>query len=386
MANAPSQYEVIAGNNAGRPIRCAPEVLPAFKKLQQAALRGNHWARIAVKELSDLTNGQAGKQNVYVRPGKAADHHTPFAVFLPGLKATVYHWTAKGGYTVVDLQLDGHYFEAVSSAEQDRMGLYRAEPRGEEWSVSYTPNGKITPEDGRLITVADGGYQDASRAVRAIVPRAIKHSGVAAVKVRNNGCDLHYTPSGKQLGGLTRYDALTINQTRSSALHLARTMADACHIPNVAWVADKGGSAVLTQAMQILVDQGVALKGHTAYLYKPRTSPGEALLLAHQLNLTLNESFADTGWSLRGAVSQLGVAGARLNNKNDPYNKGYHSQAWINGLVKASGPVGVAAVSVAAVGTPIPIIAGIVTAIGAGGVTYNIGQSLAEDLRHKLNR
>lgn len=386
MDTPPSQYQVIAGNNAGRPIRCAPEVLPAFKKLQQAAQRGNHWARIAVKELSDLTNGQAGKQNVYVRPGKAADHHTPFAVFLPGLKATVYHWTAKGGYTVVDLQLDGNYFEAVSSEEQERMGLYQAKPRGEEWSTRYIPNGKIGSEDGRMVTVADGGYQDASRAVRAIVPRAMKQLGVAAVKVRTNGCDLHYTPSSKQLGGLTRYNAANINQIRSSALHLAHTMADASQITNVAWVADKGGSAVLTQAMQILVDQGVALKGHTAYLYKPRTSPGKALLLAHKLNLTLNESFADTGWSLQGAASQFSVAGDRLKNKNDPYNKGYHSQAWVNGLVKASGPVGVAAVGAAALGTPIPLIAGIVTAIGAGGVSYNIGQSLAEDLRHKLNR
>lgn len=101
-------------------------------------------------------------------------------------------------------------------------------------------------------------------------------------------------------------------------------MIQAKGVEDVIWSADKGGSAVLTQAMQILVDKGVTLKGHTAYLYKPRTSPGNALRLAHKLELTLNETFADTGWDLQGALSQLGVAGARLNNKRDPYSRGHY--------------------------------------------------------------
>jgi hypothetical protein len=163
-------------------------------------------------------------------------------------------------------------------------------------------------------------------------------------------------------------------------------MEQAKTLKGVLWVADKGGSVVLTQAMKILVDKGVTLKGHTAYLYNPRTSPGDALRLAHKLELSLNESFADTGWDIQGALSQLSVAGQRLNNKDDPYSKAYHAQAWINGLVKAAGPVGLAGTAAAAMGASIPMLSGIVTAIGGGGVVYALGQSVVEDLRHKFKR
>ena len=108
--------------------------------------------------------------------------------------------------------------------------------------------------------------------------------------------------------------------------------------------------------------------------------------LAHRLNLTLSESFADTGWSPRGALSQLRVAGTRLENKSDPYNKGYHTQAWINGLVKAAGPVGATTAAAAAIGTPLPVLASIVTVIGVGGVSYSLGQSCIENLSHKFKR
>lgn len=185
---------------------------------------------------------------------------------------------------------------------------------------------------------------------------------------------------------MVRYGALKQDSSRASALHLADSMMAARDIPGVIWVGDQGGSAVVTQAMQILVDRGITLKGHSAYLYKPRTSPGDTLRLAHRLELTLNEAFADTGWDIQGALSQLSVAGVRLDHKKDPYNRGYHTQAWISGLVKAAGPVGVVGTGAAAMGASIPMLSGIVTAIGGIGVAYALGQSVAEDLRHKLKR
>ncbi|WP_299596734.1 hypothetical protein [uncultured Microbulbifer sp.] len=119
-------------------------------------------------------------------------------------------------------------------------------------------------------------------------------------------------------------------------------MAAARDVEGVAWAADFGGSAVLTQAMQILVDKGVSLKKHTVYFHKPRTSPAKALKLAHQLQMRLNERIADTGLSARGALSQFSVAGVRLRNQDDPYSKGYHSEAWLNGGLKVAA-AGVAA-------------------------------------------
>ena len=385
MVNTPSQYPIIAGGSAGRPIRCAPEVLPTFNKLQQAAQRGNHWARIAVKELSDLTNGQAGKQNVYVRPGKAADHHTPFAVFLPGLKATVYHWTAKGGYTVVDLQLDGNYFEATQS-EQRRLGLYRVRNEAGRWATQYVPDGDVLREKGRLVAVADTGYDTVTDAANSVVPRAMGAPNIDKGRGRGReGCDLHFTPGAKHIGGLVNYDAQRIDAGRASAVHLASSMVKA-RSSRVIWVADHGGSAVITQAMQILVDKGVTLKDHTVHLYRPRTAPSLALQLAHKLELTMDENFANTGLSVRGALSQWSVSDKRLKNEEDPYNKASHLRCWINGLTAGAGVIGLGTAGAAAAGASLPMLAGIVTIVSVGSTSYHIGQSLKESVSHRLRR
>jgi hypothetical protein len=311
-----------------------------------------------------------------------------FYVFLPGLKATVYPG-AVGQYHVTELVLDANYYEATEEIrDRTRMGLYRAqfEARDKTWKAEYVKDGKVAPHEGRLVAIADSGYESANHAARDLMPRTIKRLGMAAASARNSESDLHFTPGEKRLGGMIRYNALKEDSSRASALHLAATMEQAKNTKGIIWIADKGGSVMLTQAMQILVDKGVTLKEHTAYLYHPRTSPRDALRLAHKLELTLNESFADTGWDLQGAVSQLSMAGQRLKNGDDPYNKGYHTQAWINGLVKAAGPVGLAGAGAAAMGMSIPMLGGIVAAISGGGVVYALGQSVVEDLRHKLKR
>lgn len=380
--------QVIAGQNAGRRVTLAPAIAPGWKRLEVAAKDGNHWALLAVKHLTALSSGALGKSNVYVRPqGKVQGGNQTYIVFLPGLKATVLG-LANSSYYVSELVLDANYFEANNEIRQrTRMGLYRVTPGGEGgWQTKFVEGGNITPQDSRLVAIADAGYGGANAAAREIVPRAMKQPGVPTASVRQQGCDLHFTPGKKRLGGLIRYNSMAIDSSRASALHLAETMFQARNVSGVIWLADQGGSAVVTQAMRILADRDVSLKGHTAYLYKPRTSPGNALLLAHSLKLTVNEAFANTGWDVQGALSQLSVAGARLNNESDPYNRGYHAQSWVNGLVKAAGPVGVASASAAAMGASIPMIAGVVAAISTGGVVYSLGQSLTEDLRHKLKR
>lgn len=385
-------YPIIAGKAAGRRVTINPAIQPIYNRLEQAALRGNHWARIAVRELSALSSGIPGKNNVYIRPGsqKDAAGNTGYIVFLPGLKASIYPGTI-GNYCVTELVLDASYYAATAGgASSSRTGLYRVrsdvESNTNAWQTQYVKDGKIAPRDGRLVVVTDSGYESAVDAARDIMPRSIKHLGIAAANARNTDSDMHFTSGAKRLGGMIRYNAQKEDKSRASALLLATSMEQAKTLKGVLWVADKGGSVVLTQAMKILVDKGVTLKGHTAYLYNPRTSPGDALRLAHKLELSLNESFADTGWDIQGALSQLSVAGQRLNNKGDPYSKAYHAQAWINGLVKAAGPVGLAGTAAAAMGASIPMLSGIVTAIGGGGVVYALGQSVAEDLRHKFKR
>lgn len=80
------------------------------------------------------------------------------------------------------------------------------------------------------------------------------------------------------------------------------------------------------------------------------------------------------------------MAGQRLKNEADPYNKGYHRQAWINSVVKIGSPATLVGVAAAATGATIPMLATIATIIAAVEVTNTWGQSMAEDLRHKLKR
>lgn len=383
-------YPTIAGAAAGRRVTIHPGLHNTYRRLEQAALRGNHWARIAVKELQALTTGLQGKNNVYCRPfgsPKNAVGEQAFYVFLPGLKATVYPGIV-GQYHVTELVLDANYYEATEEgAKGIRMGLYRARLRDKEaWYTEYVKDGKVAEQEGRLVVIADSGYESANDAAEAIMPRAIKHPDVPAHMVRQNGGDLHFTPGEKRLGGMIRYKALKEDSSRASALHLAKSMEQAKDNKGVSWVADKGGSVVLTQAMQILVDKGITLEGHTAYLYRPSTSPGDALRLAHKLKLSLNESFANTGWSVKGALSQFRVAGQRLDNKDDAYNKSYHRQAWINSAVKIGGPATLVGAAAAATGTTIPMLAAITTIITTIEVTNALGQGALENLNHRFKR
>ncbi|MBB5212602.1 hypothetical protein [Microbulbifer hydrolyticus] len=380
---SPQDFPLIAGQRAGKPIRCTPELQPVYDRLQQAANRNHHWARIAVKELNALTTGVLGKSNVYVRPGERqrGSGSEKYYVFLPGLKATVLRWM-NDQFCITELVMDDNYFEAKGSAkERSKLGLYRVRKRRDRWETKYVQDGKVHKQKGRLVTIADSGYESATDAASYSIPGALEFFGKNTAGILEGGADLHFTPGFKPIGGLRSYSALMIDHSRASALHLAASMESAREVKNVAWVTDFGGSAVLTQAMQILVDKGVTLEGHTAYLHRPRTSPGDALKLAHKLNLSLNESFANTGFSPRGILSQFSVAGDRLNNEDDPYNRGHHALAWFKGVVGISTPVGVTA---AVLTSPTAaMLGGIATAIGGAGAIYALGQSVAQDLRRR---
>ncbi|WP_288129924.1 hypothetical protein [Microbulbifer sp.] len=388
LQHTPQNFPLIAGRNAGKPIRCRPELQPVYDRLQQAAQRNHHWARIAVKELNALTTGMLGKNNVYVRPGERerSSGSEKYYVFLPGLKATVVRWM-NDQFCIMELGLDAHYYDLASPGEEGtRLGLYRVSTgRGHNsWSATYVADSKILPQRARLVAIADGQFNRVSDAVRDTVPRTMKHLGLGAAQVPDSGADLHFTPGRARLGGLFSYNPLSVANSRASAVLLASSMAAARDVEGVVWAADFGGSAVLTQAMQILVDKGISLKSHTVYFHKPRTSPAKALKLAHQLQMRLNERIADTGLSARGALSQFSVAGLRLRNQEDPYSKGYHAEAWLNGGLKVAAPVGVLAAAIG--GQAGLVVGGIATAIGGAGVVHALGKSAAESFGHHFRR
>lgn len=371
----------IAGKSAGKQIVCVDTLLPAFEQLLSAAQKGHYWPLRAVKELTALSSGMPGKSNVYIRQSKSNE----YTVFLPALKATIERWP-NDQYCITGLVLDAHYFEATATG--DPMGLYRAKPAKEGWKTKHVEDGRIEPKNDRVVTVADTGYRDASRAATEAVPRAAQAPGVSTAKLRR-GCDLHFTPGKKRLGSLIRYNALANDDARSSAVHLAHTMKQARGVEGVAWVADHGGSVVLTQAMQVLADQGITLESHTAYLAKADSSPGQAVRLAHKLKMDVDDAFASTGMDLRGAASKMLSAGARLEAENDTYTKLHATKDWFTGTLQVSGAVGAGVFLATSAGVASPLLAAMGAVVGALGTTktmLSVGQSVTGSVRHKLKR
>lgn len=401
-----SQPAIIAGQHAGKPIYCAPEIYPLFQELEKAGRRGSHWARIAIKELGSLTTGHIGKNNVFVEESphlrrNVTQFHTKdnpyikhsitlFYAFLPGLQATIAQ-RPDGSYFVVDLQLDGRYFNAT---KEDRPGLYRISKGRSGWQAIYAKSGTVKQEKNRPVAVADACYADPNKAADSVEPYLVTTLGsMAESMLESDGFDLHFTPGKRRLGNLVQYNPLPIKSAHGPAVQLAQTMSSARNTAGVNWVAEYGGSAILTQAMKMLAAQGITLEGHSAYLYHARTSPGDATRLAHQLKLTLNKDFAKTGFDLRGGISMSRVAGARLKAEEDRYNTKAHYKARAMGVGKVVTVLGVSVAAGSTLGGAYPALAAITAAVGkvAGTASVILGagtvaQHVIEPHAHKFKR
>ncbi|WP_347331414.1 hypothetical protein [Marinimicrobium locisalis] len=379
-----------------------------MKKLKEAEKRGSHWALIAIKELFALTSGHLGKKNVYIEESphlrrnvlQAHTQNNPhikhsitlFYAFLPGLKATIAQ-RPDGSYFVVDMQLDENYADAT---EQKQQGLYEVKKagRGKEWRGEYKKSGCIEQKNYRAVAISDAELDDPQKAANIAARNVLRALGSGSqLQVENEGFDLHFTPGGKRLGSLIRYDALKIESAHGSSVHLADTMLAARNTTGVRWVSVYGGSAIFTQAMQVLAARGITLDGHEAYFYRPRTSPGDGIRLAHQLKFELVEKVAHTGLDLVGAISQRRVAPERLRSETDRYDTSAHNRAVWVGVGKSAAMISVVAAAGVAAGGAFPMVAAITKVLTvsasavSGGVAINAyAEHTAEPHVEKLKR
>lgn len=67
-------------------------------------------------------------------------------------------------------------------------------------------------------------------------------------------------------------------------------------------------------------------------------------------------------------------------------SQAYHAHSWLNALVRTIGAGTAGALSLGMSTQTIVMVSGIMTAIGGAGAVYVLGQSVAEDLRHKFKR
>ncbi len=249
--------------------------------------------------------------NVYRPTSKALS--TPrkqiYMAILPGIRVG-YRQQTDGSFLVLNIDLDDTYTRL--QGEATRPGLWRAESIEEDtFHVEFVRDGKLDPANkDRFVIVSDRTDQKPGFVVDETY-QVLKSSRDKTTlgQIRRNGFDLHYTPGKKRIGGWTNlqesYTARSCASLRESAELLAQTMRDASGISGVLWGSEGGGSGILTQAMQILADQGVKLESHGIFLNRATTLPSQAVALAHRLGIATDDVTRKSSFSLHQMAGQL---------------------------------------------------------------------------------
>lgn len=292
----------IAGQHSGKRVLCQDnEVLTAYNQLAQLARSGNHWARISINGIQSLSAGRLHQNNVFVRKdAPLANGRGRFFMILPGIRAT-FEDLDNGTLMLVGLQLDANYKELQTS--RVKPALYRV--TGDAESVKIITECTINPREGRIVVVCDTTPELPLKVAQSLIPLVKSHNHTTAKHVEAFGFDLHYTPGTKGITGLKSVRSMVSTKGNytlaESSTMLANAMYQAREIHGVTWMSSFGGSAILTQALQILQNENkVKPKFHSIYLDHPTSNSRLAFKLAKNLGMSPSEK--KTGLALREIV------------------------------------------------------------------------------------
>ena len=301
--------------------------------------------------------------NVFIKPAtNIAYGIEEFFLILPGCKATV-EKQSNGQFRILYIEVDTNYGELQKKAL--KPGLWRAINTGSEWSASYVKNGHIKDNDNRVVAITDSGHPEPKDALDDSSSHVISAPiSVGEISLIKDGYDMHYTPGTGIIGGMVNARKAAMAERdpslHESALTLAKTMYSARNLKNVRWLSVRGGSGVLTQAMQILADQGIILKSHYVQFSSPTTNLSKAVLLAQRLKLSKlrnyhhNRNMADPNQAIGGGVlSNYVVPYHRLKHDED-----YDSLKFIGDIYKGTGAIKAATVTTLAIGSAVGLTSG----------------------------
>ena len=383
---------VIAGKKSGKPVTITPQAEPKYHELVKLARKGNYWANLCVNGIHSLVNGRLHQNNIFVKPGpKHRDGREEFVMILPGCKVTV-EKQPKDTFKVLHMDPDLRYFELQKDGKAP--GLFSVKTGNRGWTATPADSNGVQIEKDRLVVVTDANQSDYSKAAAKSGEHLtqVPFSG-GGMRVKANGFDMHFTPGESQLAGLLNFKQaakpLTNERCHESALLLAKTMYDARDIQGVGWVSQFGGSAILTQAMNILARQKVKLKKHTIFLLEPKSSPRAAYEEAKEIGLQIDRDFSKAGFfNYMGNRDQLELIGARVKNE-----KSYKiTQAGVDLIAQGknmqglgatvAGIAGLAGASLAAPAAAIPFLTALGAVAAKGATTLavaKLGQTIAKE-------
>ena len=288
---------VIAGKSAGKTVTITPQAEPVYKEIRKLANNGNYWAQITINALHQLVSGRLHQDNIFIKPGPVhRGGEEEFVMILPGCKVTV-EKKSSDEYKIVYFKEDAGYAELQD--KENSPGIYQVKQRENElWEARKAPKGTIKPEEFRLIAISDTRYHGVRSASNEVAPRVASmyySTEVGDDRLKQTGFDLHYTPGTKRIGGLINLkEARHPRKKRdisASALLLANAMFQSRKISGITWISEFGGSAILTQAMEILSKKKIKLKKHKIFLFEPKTSQTAVLNAARAIDITITRKF-----------------------------------------------------------------------------------------------
>lgn len=375
--------KLIAGRRAGKRVTITPQVEPIWNELVKLANRGNYWAQITVNSIKQLAAGRLSQSNIFVKPGSVHRGGTEeFVVILPGCRVTA-EKLPNDCYKLLHFQADLTYGELIDGAQAP--GLYQVTFQEGDWSAEHRGDGKIETRTKRVVAVSDSGYSFPEGAARA-AGRSLSADGVVSgvaggsrtiKSPQAGGFDLHFTPSGEPIGGFVNYkkavNPLSDERLYESALLLARSMYMARNINDVRWISEFGGSGVLTQALRILADRKVKLNNHTAFLFRPTTSPHEALKAMHAVpGLEVERNFKESNsMDYIGNRDNLRITRERRKHEKESYTLLHRATDTVCAGVTLHNAVGfvVGAAGLTGVAISAPAVGVFLTALGGAAAT-----------------
>lgn len=357
---------LISDPNRGIPVKFAPNLREDGLMLKRAA-REYYYPMMAIKHLRALSSGLMGKDNVFIPNIKdfKTNAFQRVAVFVPGIKATVER-RQDGSLVVTELELSGGY-DAIAKTARNRPGVYQVEVDGQSIEAGYKTNGRIKAENGRNVIIADTRYTSPSEAAKESIEYL--KTTPSSHYVAKRKFDLFYSPVGSKLGSMRRYTPEIHTESYGFAGLLADAIEQAQKQEGVAWVSERSGSVVLTQALQTLaLKKGVSFKekDHRVCMCNPTTSPTPTLQAINKLKMIADKDLAKGGGHALASISSIRNNAARVCDQDDHYTlKDYYNDI-SGGTMAALGAMG--AISFAA--SPVsPIFVGVgAVCSGAGAL------------------
>ena len=360
---------------AGKTVEIAPSYHEQAERLVAAERQGDFYAITAVHHLKALTTGFGGKHNVFISDSGSfrANTYQEVQIYVPNIVATVER-RDDDTLVIYNIRLSPE-FGKLQAANWNKPGIYTVSATEKP---EYSGDGRIKKENYRPVVIADPRFIEPEDAAKDIRKRLSKLCGdtVAAV----GDFDFFYSPYGKILDGKRCFDATKATEVYAYAGLLADAIEAAKDQHGVIWSSDRGGSVVLTQALQALRLKQQMLGNampmftkdnvHIVKMYKAYSDPYVTYNAAKSLGMKTD---AELLASAHGAHAKLKtIAGniTRVAREKDP-----HIKTGTVSSVGGSANTYIAVASlVATAGTALMSPGGVLALAGLGSIVAVLGK------------